>query len=106
MKELSYVDSVLFLFLLLTMFLAAPAFAIPGFNEHTNENVQYIDDSELTEYAKKLEDAYHKKYYVRVSPTEIVSKAPMGSYDREVTIPILNFMAEQQRQGKPGYFEY
>ncbi len=86
-------------FVLLLMFvLSVPAFAVPGYEKKQaffGGVPESYDISEQQAYFTKLEKQFFEKY-------------PDGSftgeqYDKEVTVPYLDFTAELQKKGYPGF---
>ncbi len=86
------------LLIILIMLLSTPVFAVPGYEEAMQKvggKAQYCDVSEMQAYAAKLKDNFFKKY----SSIGFTGE----DYDREVTVPILDFMAKEQHEGHCGY---
>lgn len=84
----------IFFITLSILFLATPAFCAPGWKEGANDNVKFYDDSEFQAYARKLEENYYKKYFVKISPTESVDTSPLNAWNSEVEVPIFQYMIE------------
>ena len=84
----------IFFITLSVLFLATPAFCAPGWKEGANDNVKFYDDSDLQNYIQMLEDNFHNKYTVVISPTESVDTSPMNAYAKEVIIPSYKYMIE------------
>lgn len=84
--------------LTLMIIFSAPAFAMPGYEEgmaRIGGKPRVYDVSKEQKYFEELERKYFEKYK---------GKDHSGKdYDREVTVPMLNFYAEEQRQCKPGF---
>ena len=84
--------------LLLIIMVSAPVFSAPGYEEamaRIGGKPRTYDVSESQAYFQELERKYFEKYK---------GKDHSGKdYDREVTVPMLNFYAEEQRQCKPGF---
>lgn len=86
-----------FLFISLLMLFSLPVFAAPGesvFDEYGNE---ICDSSDVQEYAKQLKQEFFKKY-----PNGNFSG---NDYNREVQIPIFDFLTEKQNKGHCGFEE-
>ena len=86
-----------FLLISLLMLFSLPVFAVPGesvFDEYGNE---ICDNSDMQEYAKLLEQQFFKKY-----PNGNFSG---NDYNREVQIPIFDFLTEKQNKGHCGFEE-
>ena len=90
------------LFIISLLFiLSAPVFAVPGYKEAMEKiggEPRFYDDSECQAYWNKLEKDFFEKH-------------PNGSftgeqYDREVRVPYLDFSAELQKKGYPGYIKF
>ena len=91
-----------FLFLMLFFIIGCnSAFAVPGYYEKMQliggEPIVY-DDSEAQKYFEKLE----KEYWLRREKDGNITNQ---NWNKEVMIPLLDFEAELQRQGKPGFDE-
>ena len=85
--------------LLLMLFLSIPALAVPGYKEAMEkiggeQNTSY-DVSQQTAYWNKLEKDFYERH-------------PNGSftgeqYDKEVRVPMLDFLSDIQKKGYPGF---
>ena len=76
-----------FIILFLILIIASPVYSVPNWTEGANDNVKFYDDSEYQEYARQLKEKFHKKYVIKISPTESRYTAPMNAYEREVISP-------------------
>ena len=92
MKQL-FIISLLFI-------MSVPAFAVPGYAKKQaffGEPKPY-DVSEEQAYFTKLEKQFHERHKDL--------KFSGNDYDREVTVPFLDFTAELQKKGYPGFIKY
>lgn len=78
--------------------LALPSFATGLYYEGCNDNVTYYGNTKAQELYEKLDKEYQEKYIKQVSPTEYVDTAKIGTYTRDVTIPVYKFMIEEDRR--------
>lgn len=74
-----------FIILFLILIIASPVYSIPSYDP--NNKAEIYDDSEYQEYARQLKEKFHKKYVIKISPTESRYTAPMNAYEREVISP-------------------
>ncbi len=87
------------IFILFLLFMiSAPVFSAPGYEEamaRIGGKPRIYDISESQAYFQEPERKYFEKYK---------GKDHSGAdYDKEVTVPMMDFYAEEQRQCKPGY---
>ena len=84
-----------FLLISLLMLFSLPVFAVPGEYVYDEYGNRLCDDSDLQQYAKQLEQEFLKKY-----PNGNFSG---NDYNREVQIPIFDFLTEKQNKGHCGF---
>ena len=78
-----------FIILFLILIFASPVYSIPSYDP--NNKAEIYDDSEVQEYGRQLEEKFHKKYTIQVSPTHSIDTSPMGAYEREVISPLFEY---------------
>ena len=81
----------------LLFILSLPCFAVPGYDEAMNKiggQPRFYDVSDIEKYGAKLEKEFSEKHKGVFTGAD---------YNREVMIPLLDYLAERQKQGFPGY---
>lgn len=78
-----------FIILFLILIFASPVYSIPSYDP--NNKAEIYDDSEIQEYGRQLEEKFHKKYTVQISPTHSRYIGPMNGYQKEVISPLFEY---------------
>ena len=82
----------LLLTVLLLMFIIPPVFATGDYYEGCNDNITYTPNNGVQDYYTKLKKQYREKYVKDIDATHSVNNSPVGAYDREVIVPLLDYM--------------
>lgn len=79
--------------LLCVLTLSLPVFATGTYYEGCNDNITYTSNNGVHEYYEKLKADFYKKYTLKkVGPNHVETTAPVGAYQREVTVPLIDYM--------------